>query len=128
MNETYWTKGVHLFYEFNIVDVDECEENLFCTYINTIYGSNQTFSIMGEFNHDKNFINFQGTVPDATLAFPFHFTDVHLNLPLNFENDENLNFELNGRYALNVEKNKTINFQGSLIISNDFVIISNSIK
>jgi len=123
LNETYWSKGVHMFYEFTIES--ECEDNLFCTYMNTIYdntNTNQTFYMMGEFSHKSNIINFQGKLPDAVLASPFNFTDVTLNLPLNFENEHQIDFEIRGRYDLVVENNKSIDFEGNLTITDDNVI------
>ena len=121
LNETYWTRGVHLFYEFTIES--ECEDNLFCTYMNTMYGTNKTYYMMGDFSEKTKTINFKGALPDAVLASPFNFSDVTLNLPLSFENEDQINFEIMGRYDLVVEKNKSIDFQGNLTITDDNVIL-----
>ena len=119
LNQSYWTKGVHFYYEFQIES--ECDENLFCSYINQIYGKNQTFYLMGEYQNNKKSIDFKGKLPDAVLAAPFEFSEVSLGLELSFEEEENMNFEVTGRYSLSVERNKSVDFQGTLKITDDNV-------
>lgn len=119
-NESYWNKGVHLFYEF-VLDQENCAQELFCKYMNKIYGNNASFSLIGDVVNKDEYIRFQGKLPNAVLASPFEFKDVTLNLPLSFQSEEMINFEIHGKYSLVVENNKTINFDGSLLFAYDDV-------
>lgn len=118
--ESYWNKGVHLLYEFSL-DQQNCGQELFCKYMNKVYGNNASFSLIGDVVNKNEYIRFQGKLPDAVLASPFKFRDVTLNLPLSFQSEEMINFEINGKYALIVENNKTISFEGSLLFAYDDV-------